>query len=189
MLESFHKTAKVSDIIVNTERRSITGIINDIFKDNPGYDFYHITNDDFVYKTDGWDLIFANLLNFKGGGIAYGDDKMSKGIPTAPFISREIAEAVGWLQMPTLKHLYGDTVWKYIGEKLNRLYYVKDVVIKHNHYMNNSAERDAVYERTNSTEMYRKDQAAYREWVKHEATNDINYVELEMSRLREAGGL
>ena len=156
---------------------SITKVFNTIFTQNPDYEFYHLTNDDFVYQTVGWDKIFIDKLINKGGGIAYGNDLcVGQGLCTAPVISGDIVRAIGWLQLPALTHLYGDVVWKLIGHRIDRLFYFKDVIIEHRHTMNGKAEIDDIYKKTNSKEMYQKDDQAFGEWLIKQSHWDIEKI-------------
>lgn len=112
---------------------TVTSIINSIYQAHPDYDFYHITNDDVIYRTKGWDSKFLHLAEEYGHGIFYGNDLFQgKNLCAHPFISTELIQALGWLQMPTLNRYAGDVVWKFIGESCNCLYYLDGVIIQHN---------------------------------------------------------
>lgn len=135
MLESFNDTRSISEIIICREKESITNIFNRIYKENPDYAYYHLTNDDVIYHTPSWDIKLTNVLEAYGYGISYGNDLFQgRNLPTFPMISREIIEATGWLQYPKLERYYGDSIWKIIGEDCGCLYYKPEVIIEHNHY-------------------------------------------------------
>jgi hypothetical protein len=178
MFESFYKTRKCSDIVFNfNEGMTITDVFN-LYSGSLKYEYYHMTNDDFVYHTDGWDKIFMDKLEENDGwGVCYGNDLLSTpSLCTAPFVSKKIVEATGWLQLPMLQHLCGDMVWYYIGKKLNRLFYFKDVIIEHQHFMNLKASKDDVYIKTNSRDMYQKDNETFRAWVRDEGQNVVDKI-------------
>jgi hypothetical protein len=129
MLDTFHlRSSNMNDIIINTDRKSITKIINDTFEKYNDYDFYHITNDDVLYQTTLWDVKLA-----KKGKITYGTDCI-EGALNGQFlmIDGDIARAVGWLQMPTLNRYCGDVCWRFIGQQLGILEHMEDVTITHN---------------------------------------------------------
>jgi hypothetical protein len=156
-------------------RAPTPALFNSCFESLRDYEFYHLTNDDVIYRTPAWDESFIATLYAHRGGIAYGNDLIHAGnLPAMPFISGDIVRALGWLLLPTLKHLYGDIVWKYIGEKLNRLFYHKDVIIEHRHWLKDQLLLDESYKRTNSTETYNHDAEKYRHWVLHQSSQDIN---------------
>jgi len=180
MFKSFRETTIDSDIIFLHKEGSITKLINECFEHNKHYDYYHITNDDCIYQTIGWDVSLAEKLIQKGGGIAYGNDLLGGvNLPTFPFISGKIARALGWLQLPPLDHLCGDMVWKAIGSGLNRLYYCPEVVIEHRHFLNKKAPKTN-YEITNSSEMYNKDNATFRDWVHTQYKYDLDRINAQL---------
>lgn len=171
----YHKNSSVSFVVTDPEK-TITEIFNHActFQD---YAFYHLTNDDFIYRTKFWDEKFMNILEDYGDGVVYGNDTLQgKNLPTAPCISRSIVRALGWLQLPSLTHLGGDCVWKEIGTKIKRLYYLEDVIIEHRHWMKDKALLDETYKRTNSNLMYEKDQKAYREWYHNQMDKDVERI-------------
>lgn len=144
------------------------------------YKYFSVTNDDFIYKTKDWDLKLIKKIN--GIGIAYGNDLLAgQAIPTTSVVSREIVEALGWLQMPTLTHLFGDNVWNYIGRACGCIHYVPEVIIEHRHVFARKAEADETHNRTNSKEMYRIDEQAFIKWIKENSKEDIAKVKEVMS--------
>jgi len=193
MIKSFNETSSISDLIicldtddpeldnykqtehsyVIQERMSTQEIINKAFKDNPDYDYYHVTNDDVVYKTNGWDERLVDILYKKNGGVSYGNDLLSSGSnPAHPCIDGRLVRALGWIILPTLTHLYGDTVLKQIAISINKLFYLQDVIIEHETWMNLKADMDKTYERTNNSEMYRKDGEAWKHWLYNNSYDD-----------------
>ncbi len=140
---------------------TVTEVINSIWKENPGYDFYHITNDDVVYETKGWDTKFAHILDEYGHGIAYGNDTIQgKNLCTFPFISSEILDALGWAQLPALNRYCGDSVFNFIGKQCSCLYYLDGVTIRHNWGGANS-------------EVHKSDMEKFAEWLPY----SYKYVE------------
>lgn len=182
MIDSFYRTNTCSDLIMLTKKESITNLINAVRINN--YDYISVTNDDFIYHTLGWDAILINTIELKKGyGIAFGNDgNNNTELPTTAVMSTILFKALGWVQLPTLQHLCGDMVWQYLGKQLNCLYYNPNVHIEHQHFMFKKSNKDGVYERTNSKEMYIKDNEAFRHWVRNESIEDID-------RIRQAVGL
>lgn len=140
--------------------------------------WFCVTNDDFVYLTPHWDRKLTSTIKLHGGiGIAYGNDLLQgQRMPTTSVISREIVEALGWLQMPDLTHLFGDTVWQTIGLNAKCLHYRDDVIIEHRHFFGRKALQDEIYLKTNSKAMYDKDTLAYIKWHTAQAKEDIEKV-------------
>ena len=143
----------------------------------PDYKFYSITCDDFIYNTDCWDEILISRLVAKGGGFAYGDDGYGgSALPTTCVISGEIVQALGWVVLPTLKHLCGDMVWRELGQKLNRLFYVPEVSIEHMTPLAHKSEIDDTHRRTNASEIYTLDNKSFRYWISHHLENDLRKI-------------
>lgn len=174
-----------ADILFLSEIGSTTELINEAYSKSPHYDYYHVTNDDFIYHTKDWDKILIEEIESRGGlGIAYGNDLFNgRNLPVTSVISANIIRSLGWLQLPGLQYLYGDMVWKFIGETIGFLYYRHDVIIEHEHARNHKADNDSVYEKTNSREVYDADGKVYDQWRKYYANEDLRKIRLAMSRL------
>ena len=175
--ELFKEYAEISRYFIRTQE-TITKHFNYIFECMPDADYYSCSNDDFIYRTPGWDSQLIRAIEDSGRpGIAYGNDQMGRGIlPTTSVISGEIPRALGWLQMPKLTHLCGDLVYKALGNRINNLIYLEDVIIEHKHFLNRKAEYDTTYARTNSREMYIKDNEAFRDWLKYDFDEDAEKI-------------
>ncbi len=197
MIESFKETSTESTLVVLLDnddpklteyqdtikdtaytiepRRSITDIINERFQSQKNeYEFFSVSNDDFIYRTSNWDTKLIETIEKRGPGIAYGNDLLAgEVIPTTSIVSSQIVKALGWLQMPRLKHLFNDNVFKYLGQKCRCLYYMPEVIIEHMHFFNGKAEKDLTYEISNSMMMYKHDEEAFMEWVNKDAPNDV----------------
>ncbi len=157
--------------------KSLCEMYNHIVKTLNTFQFYSETNDDFVYHTKDWDRILINKLKEKKGGIAYGDDRYGgSNLPTTSIISGEIIQAVGWIHMPTLDYLCNDVIWREIGHRLNRLYYMPEVKIEHMHPLAGKAEKDDTFKRTNSEKSYTRGHKAFREWKALQMNNDIQKI-------------
>lgn len=180
-LSQYKDISKNSSIyLIETQGMTLTEIINNAFYQilpiNP--DFVSVTNDDFIYRTESWDLkLISRIVSSGKPGIAYGND-LCAGInmPTTSVISAQIPIALGWLQLPTLTHLFGDNVVSTIGRKLNILHYCQNVIIEHNHYFRDRSLEDDIYRKTNSKEMYKKDLKAFMDWVENNMKNDLESI-------------
>lgn len=152
---------------------TVTEHINNCYRACPGYDFYHITNDDVLYKTPRWDCIAMDALLAHGGGIAYGDDGFQgENLCTFPIISSGVASALGWLQEPSLSRFSGDSVWMELGRYAKCLHYCPEIKIEHRHFLNGKRENDVSdFERVNHL-----DRMAFANWLSNESLNDIRKV-------------
>ncbi len=168
-------------------RNSITMLINESWQFSADcFKWFSVTNDDFIYKTDGWDLKLIGTLKLHGGiGIVYGNDLLQgANMPTTSIVSREIADALGWLQMPRLTHLCGDNAWKIIGTRAGCLFYRDDVIIEHCHYMARKAKEDDTYKHTNAGAMYDRDLLALHNWITNEGDADCTKIKYLVENYR-----
>ena len=155
---------------------NITQIFNTIVKENLDYDYYMPMNDDFFFETPGWDEKLIQAIGDKPG-FAYPNDMINtNGLPTTMIIDASIVRTLGWLQLPTLTHLFGDSVWGTIGRGAQCMTYVKDVIIEHRHPIGGKVDPDEVYLKTNSKDMYSKDSMEFFKWLSNKAAFDIETV-------------
>jgi hypothetical protein len=90
--------------------------------------------DDVRYCTPLWD--FRVRLALKNvPGIVYGPDGIQdENLPTHPFFSSALVQALGRLTSLKFCHYYGDTYLKELGIRLGFLRYMKSLVIEHRHH-------------------------------------------------------
>lgn len=166
---------------VEPQQRGMTGALNlglqsVLALSDPELEVIGFVGDDHRFRTEGWDRDFLGILQQEGGGIVYGNDlfRHDGDIPTHWFVSRAIVEALGWLALPTCRHLYLDNAWKVIGDGAECLVYVEDIIIEHMHPLAGKAQWDAGYQFVNSPEMYTGDERAFMEWVHSpQMTDDV----------------
>jgi hypothetical protein len=128
------------------------------------YGYLASFGDDHVPRTEGWDEQLIAAIRAGGGtGIAYGDDKhQHEALPTAPVISRDITDALGWMILPGLRHMYCDNVWRVLSELAGCRFYVPEVVIEHVHPDAGKAGMDATYQEGYNA--YPDDQLVFDNW-------------------------
>jgi hypothetical protein len=162
--------------IVNNTSRNVTELINMGFNLKPDYEFYTVTNDDFVFKAEGWDTTLC-----RKGYISYGNDLCAgESLPTTYVVDGDIVRALGWLQLPKLSFMYGDSVWKFLGQAIHRIKYRQDVIIEHNHWCNLKAEVDETYRRTNAPEVYKADYEVFKTWLQSQKDDDVGKIKFAL---------
>lgn len=155
------------------ERISVTKHINDCYQENRGkYRYYHLSNDDVIYHTQGWDVKLKEPLINKYGGVSFGDDGFQTGnLATFPLINCEIVDALGWLQQPTLNRFYGDTIWSELAHHEDALFKVNAVKIEHFHKYR-SMSGDAIVKDLQANPVYQADKISYFKWLTSNRYND-----------------
>lgn len=137
--------------------------------------------DDHRTRTYGWDRRVLEVL--AEPGIAYGDDRIQgERLPTAPFISASIVNALGWYALPTCRHLFIDDAWKALGLGIDALRYLPDVVIEHEHPAGGKVEWDDGYRLANSEARLVADRDAYHEWRNTTYYADVDNIKRAIRR-------
>ena len=130
-------------------------------------------NDDHRPRTLGWDREIEEAL--VRPGIAYGNDLIhGERLPSAPFVSAAIVNALGWYFLPTAEHMYGDDALRILGQALDRIHYLPDVIIEHMHPAVKKGTWDAGYDRAYAS--VEADKAAFNEWHRRYLKLDVRNV-------------
>jgi len=156
--------------IVVGAREGLRAAVNEGFEKYPDKDWYGWLADDLNPTTTDWDSLLIKRAGKKE--ISYPNDLGGKPkLPTHPVVGGDLVRAVGWFGLPSSAHLYLDTAWKTIGEKLNCLHRMPDVIVEHVHPFWKKANTDIIYKenRTRSA----RDKENYHKWVKDEVPSLI----------------
>lgn len=138
--------------------------------------------DDHRPRTKGFDGILLNAMKELGSGIVYGDDLLQGELmPTAVAMTADIIRTLEYMSPPELTHLCLDVYWLKLGQGLDRLKYVPEVILEHMHPAAGKAELDAGYERVNSEAMMAKDGVVWHNFVLNGGIErDIERVKLKL---------
>ncbi|MDH6120646.1 hypothetical protein [Kitasatospora sp. GAS204B] len=121
--------------------------------------------DDNVPRTVGWDQRYVEALDELGTGIVYGNDLLvGPDLPTQVAMTSDIVLATGLMVPPGIVHLWADNAWLELGQALDGITYLPDVVVEHLHPFARSAEWDDGYREANTRERYDADRAAFEQW-------------------------
>lgn len=130
-----------------------------------GFTHIAILGDDVLPETVGWDQKMIDALD--GLGVVYGSDGLEHlhgpDLPTHVVVPIEMYERLGWIALPTLRHLFCDNVWRELG-KLTKFIYLPDVKLSHLHRWNNAAPDDLTYQEANNKRKREHDKAAFEFW-------------------------
>lgn len=141
------------------------------------YEAIGFMGDDHRPRTTGWDSAYLGALREMGAGYVYGNDLlMGERIPTQVAISYPIIESLGFFGPPGFTHLCVDLTWKDMGEYLDRIRYLPNVIIEHMHPANKKSRNDDGYRWANSPEMVERDSAEYFRWKKYDLPHEAAIV-------------
>lgn len=130
--------------------------------------------DDVVPETVGWDEALIEALGDQLG-VAYGDDglrdKHAPDLPTHFVTQAETFARLGWLALPTLRHLFCDDVARALGQGLGNFPFVP-VKISHLHRWNRKAPDDLTYREANDKVKREVDRLTFVAWRDGEGYKD-----------------
>lgn len=163
---SEYRAIQVNTFVFNREGKGMAKPLNRAAKELAyNYDFFCFMGDDHRPRTNEWDLAMEDALT-GAGGIAYGNDLIQgAGLPTAVVMSADIVRTLGGMTPPNMIHLYLDNFWLKLGQDLNRIHYLPEVIIEHLHPIAGKAEWDANYREVNAQEVYSADAQAFKSYI------------------------
>jgi len=144
-----------------------TASLNELAKIASEQDFTHVAilGDDVLPETIGWDEIMVKSLPELG--VAYGSDGLEHlhppDLPTHVVVPMEMYRRLGWLGMPTSRHLFLDNAWRELG-RLTEFIYHPDVKLSHLHRWNRAAPDDKTYREANDKQKREDDRIAFETW-------------------------
>lgn len=126
--------------------------------------------DDHRPRTKHWDCLFVDALDELGTGLVYGDDLLQgKNLPTAVAMTSDIVRNLCGMVPPGMIHLYLDNFWLKLGQDLNAIRYMPEVILEHLHPVAGKAGWDANYRAVNAEEVYTADAVAYKNYIQSPA--------------------
>lgn len=139
------------------------------------YTHFGSFGDDHWPRTMGWD---RTLMEATGPtGISYGDDlAMGPNLCTAPVLTADIPEALGWMCLPGLNHYCVDNVWKDLGTGADCLNYRGEVIVEHMHVTNGKSYNDQTYVDAGGFHEGHPDYRAYLAWQQDGMEADVATV-------------
>lgn len=162
-------------------------VCNKICNDIPYYDFYGEVNDDHVFRTPGWDKILIDEIESHGGwGISWGwgmIHPVETRLPQAVIVSGNCIKTLGYFFHPCITHAYVDRMLSDLYETLGMAYYRPDVVIEHQHALNNPSLMDDNYRYVLSGETLEIGKKQYEFW-----RNNFMESDVESLRIASRGG-
>jgi len=141
------------------------------------YNYVAFLEDDCNFVTEKWESRFIDKLKDLGEyGIVWGNDLLNKEyIVGLPFMNSKIIEVLGYMCPPEIKYLWADHFWKFIGKKMNSLFYFDDIIVEHRHYSTGKREKDALSVVVDSKGQ--EDFHGYKAYLNNSATRDITKLQ------------
>lgn len=148
-------------------RLRMVGTLNEVAVRHAGeYFAIGFMGDDHRPRTQHWDRRYVAALREFGTGVVYGDDLLQgENLPTQVAMTSDIVQALGYMAPPRLQHLYVDNAWLTLGQQLDRIRYLPDVIVEHMHPIAGKAELDQGYADVNAPQVYARDHDAFQRWL------------------------
>lgn len=142
-------------VLVAQDRISYAARCNQLVWYTDG-DLMWMGNDDFLFRTVGWDTKVRTAANKVTDNIflIFPEDGFKRAIPfaTTSFLPRRVVEIMGGVFPYIFYHNCCDPYLSNIFERLGRLIYLPDVLIEHMHVNRGKAQMDDTYARGKDTE-------------------------------------
>ena len=118
------------------------------------FDIVCVISDDMI-PTKGFDKVIVERMKKhypEGDGALFFNDGYTKDrLCTLPVMGKKYFNRFGYVYHPDYVSLFCDDEFTQVGKLLNRMIYINEVIIKHEHYFNNkSVKEDQLYKFNNS---------------------------------------
>jgi hypothetical protein len=168
---------KTFEIIIG-KREGLRAAIQEMYLKYPNEPWYGFLADDLIPRTPLWDIKLIAVAGLKN--ISYPNDlgkPKKKDLPTHPCVGGDLIRAMGWFGFPATYHFYLDTIFRYIGQNLNNIYRLDNVIVEHMHFGRKKSEIDQIYQQ--SQERMKTDSLAYDNWIKENGNLFIKDLKLK----------
>ncbi|WP_393075318.1 hypothetical protein [Streptomyces sp. LN704] len=133
--------------------------------------------DDHLPRTVGWDGRYLAELERLGTGLVYGNDLIQQAaLPTQVAMSSDIIRETGHMVPEGAIHLWLDNAWLALGQALDAITYLPDVVVEHLHPIAGRAEWDAGYAEANADAVSDADRQVFEQWREHELPRWVQQI-------------
>jgi hypothetical protein len=172
-LEQYDEVMSGQIGLIVGQRQSLTGWINTVAEaECHRHNIIGMIGDDVRPRTKHWDAEIAGAM--KRFGVVYGNDlHQSQRQPTHPFLDAELIRRLGFMAPWSIEHLYIDDFWRELGAHLGTLTYLPDVILEHMHPHAGKAEMDDGYRTVNSSDAYRRNGKAFRQYMARHFQRDM----------------
>jgi hypothetical protein len=185
MENEYKKVLEGRHYMIGDKERCLVEIVNyvtcELF---PNIPYYQCLNDDHYIHTKEFDNILIDKIETegKGWGTAFGRSLVNEKNwelfrhPSAEITSGNIPRTLGYYCTPLLQHYNADYFHRDIGEGINRIFRVMEVIIEHRHWVAGTAKMDENYKQQYNKENIIIGDRNYNEWVNKHKSRDINKI-------------
>jgi hypothetical protein len=123
-------------------------------------------SDDMVFIREGYDLdILEAFRDFKGL-LHFPDQRTGRRLITYAMMHREYLDIDRWIFNPEFDSVYADNYQQDLAKRRNKYKFVDKKILEHRHNRWGYGKPDALLQKTESAEVYKKDRATYHRLLK-----------------------
>lgn len=138
------------------------------------YPYVGFMGDDHRPRTQGWDGRYVDSLSRVH--VVYGNDLLQgEFLPTQVALRSSIVLRLGYMCPPGLVHFYLDNFWLEVGNYLNSIEYLPDVVVEHMHHSVGKSSSDSGYADVEA--FISADKELYRQYLEEHFYNDMKRLQ------------
>lgn len=140
------------------------------------YDYLYFMGDDHRFVSEDWEEHFIHSMDLLGGiGVVYPNDLLQGCLlASSHLVSSNIVSTLGHFYNPIFTHLCTDNSIMHIGNSINKIKYLENIVIEHMHPFAGKSKWDDLYKHVNSDEMNKKDRDSWNLWLSSISLEEIS---------------
>lgn len=150
---------------------------------NENFDIVMVASDDMIPCAENWDAhIASNMEKYfpdLDGCLHYNDGYAGNKLITLSILGKKLYDYFGYIYHPDYKSLYCDDEFTQEVKRLNKVQYIDDVIIKHEHYSSKDNSNSGDFDFSAQKTLYYsgRDQLVFNErkrlgFPKYKITND-----------------
>jgi hypothetical protein len=144
-LQDVHSCIKVC---MGISKSKIDAINRDV-PDPSTFDILLVASDDMIPEVKGYDNVIRQNMKKHypdtDGVLFFNDGYLGKKLNTLSIMGSKYYQRFGYIYYPGYKSFYCDNEFMEVAEKLKKQTYFDKVIIRHRHFINNSAPMDVLY--------------------------------------------
>lgn len=148
-------------IKIGDSKTKIEAINSDI--PQTGWDVLLMASDDMTPVVRNYDQILCDAMQLHfpdtDGALWFNDGRVGDVLNTLPILGNKYYQRFGYVYHPEYKSLWCDNEYQMVAQKLNKLIWINQVIIRHD--WKDATGEDALYRRNETTEHYTRDGATF----------------------------
>lgn len=151
-----------ANVYFRTSNTKVEAINRDIADVTVPWEILVVVSDDMWPQVQGWDtLIRGEIAATDGDCLVWHPDQKQKDIVTLPIMTRAYYDRDGHVYDPRFTSVFCDNLQTDLARKRGRLVFIDTLLAEHRHPANVTMSKDALYEKNETPEIWKQDQALF----------------------------